>query len=412
MADALSRYRQAPPSKDALQRYRQEPSGDTLGALAKYLGLQGYWDRQGQIAQEGLTMADEGARAVRGGNLSGLGGLALGPLSYFASPLTALLPTPDEVQNASDLPEWSKPVVSAVNNTAQFYMPGPGELGAVASAVKPAMFLGVMAKNADKAKLARAVELETAGKSPAIVRGETGWFRGADGDWRFEIDDSTSKLKAAPDQLTAGSERTLGDVLDHPELYENYPQLASVPVGFNERLGGSYSARTSPDDTGYFTVGNAADISNPKRRNDQVWSVTSHEVQHAVQDLENFATGGSPHFLKPGTPGWGLYREIQKNLRTPLSLEEYAVKAGFDSVDDARASYPGYLKMVKKAPAEYDRMAQETAAREGYRRSAGEVEARNVQTRLGWPQSERAVGPWVTEDVPRDKQIIQRGRGQ
>ena len=125
MADALSRYRQAEPSKDALKRYRDAPSGDTLGALAKYLGLQGYWDRQGQIAQDGLQMADEGAKSVRGGNLSGLGGLALGPLNYFASPITALLPTSDETYAAKDIPEWAKPSVAGTLGAMAAVMPGP-----------------------------------------------------------------------------------------------------------------------------------------------------------------------------------------------------------------------------------------------------------------------------------------------
>ena len=42
-----------------------------------------------------------------------------------------------------------------------------------------------------------------------------------------------------------------------------------------------------------------------------------------------------------------------------------------------------------------------------YKRHAGETEARNVQTRMGYtPEQRRSTPPWKTEDVPRNKQII------
>jgi len=44
-----------------------------------------------------------------------------------------------------------------------------------------------------------------------------------------------------------------------------------------------------------------------------------------------------------------------------------------------------------------------------YRRLAGEVEARNVETRMDWtPEQRRDTPPWHTEDVPRDQQIVRR----
>jgi len=45
-----------------------------------------------------------------------------------------------------------------------------------------------------------------------------------------------------------------------------------------------------------------------------------------------------------------------------------------------------------------------------YRRVAGEAEARNVQKRMEWDAARRrAVLPSLTEDVPRDRQIV-KGR--
>jgi hypothetical protein len=48
----------------------------------------------------------------------------------------------------------------------------------------------------------------------------------------------------------------------------------------------------------------------------------------------------------------------------------------------------------------------ELASYEGYHRSAGEVEARNVQERLGYSDAQRrAVHPFETADVPVNEQL-------
>lgn len=129
MTDALSRYRQAEPRKDALARYRQEPQEDTLGALARYLGLDAYWDRQGRMAQDGLQMAEQGANSVRAGNFGGLGGALLGPVAYLSSPISALFPERSEVDAATDVPDWSKPFIMGGLETAAAFMPGPKTRG-------------------------------------------------------------------------------------------------------------------------------------------------------------------------------------------------------------------------------------------------------------------------------------------
>ena len=47
-----------------------------------------------------------------------------------------------------------------------------------------------------------------------------------------------------------------------------------------------------------------------------------------------------------------------------------------------------------------------------YQAVAGEVEARNVQTRLSMTAAERrATRPEDTEDIPRDQQVVVRGDG-
>jgi hypothetical protein len=56
-----------------------------------------------------------------------------------------------------------------------------------------------------------------------------------------------------------------------------------------------------------------------------------------------------------------------------------------------------------------DKLKQDLAV-DLYRRNAGEVEARNVATRLNMTAAERrAKAPWLTQDVPDEQQIV-RGR--
>lgn len=56
-------------------------------------------------------------------------------------------------------------------------------------------YAGEKAKNADKAALNMAKEMEKNGADAETIRQKTGWFRGADGKWRWETDDSGMKLR-------------------------------------------------------------------------------------------------------------------------------------------------------------------------------------------------------------------------
>lgn len=95
-------------------------------SLAYWLApLKGYWDRQGRMANEGLQMADQGAQAVQAGNMGGLAGMLLGPAAYIGSPVSALFPERSEVEAATDVPEWSKPLIAGGLETMAIMAPGP-----------------------------------------------------------------------------------------------------------------------------------------------------------------------------------------------------------------------------------------------------------------------------------------------
>jgi len=56
------------------------------------------------------------------------------------------------------------------------------------------MFAGIGARNADLGALERAQKMAEGGTDREAIWNETGWFKGVDGKWRFEIDDSPRRV--------------------------------------------------------------------------------------------------------------------------------------------------------------------------------------------------------------------------
>jgi hypothetical protein len=141
---------------------RPQPEQNTL---AQWIGqaLQGYFNRQGQMAQGGLQMAEQGAQSFRD-NLSpmGLANMVMGPANYLASPITALLPTEQEAYAAPDLPEWSKPGVAGGLATMMAVMPGPKFKGLGRGITQ----LADDATDAERAALASRLETEAGAHHP------------------------------------------------------------------------------------------------------------------------------------------------------------------------------------------------------------------------------------------------------
>ena len=138
-------------------------------SLAYWLApLKGYWDRQGRMASQGLQMADQGAQAVRGGDMGGLAGMLLGPVGYLSSPINALFPERSEVEAATDVPNWSKPLIAGGLETMAIMAPGPkGPKGLGRGMAE----LADDATDAERAALAGRLEAEAgqAGGAPSAV---------------------------------------------------------------------------------------------------------------------------------------------------------------------------------------------------------------------------------------------------
>ena len=192
-------------------------------------------------------------------------------------------------------------------------------------------YAGQNAANADLEALDTAEEMERRGVDAETIRQQTGWFRGRDGKWRFEIDDSGMEYRREGDanlrresgyqrlteltgkweaSMSGGealteSERAemdrleeeygervyeerylLSDFIEHGELYDNYPQLRYTSLAFDEL----------PDGTsGYYNYEDGA-IHLSNKFIGEPRDVLIHEIQHAIQHYEGFTRGASPEY--------------------------------------------------------------------------------------------------------------------
>lgn len=278
--------------------------------------------------------------------------------------------------------------------------------GAMPMAKKGAVgiFGGRLAATADQAALKRAEDMASAGASRESIWNETGWFKGADDKWRFEIADNKSRLgPRAVEELTANgtygaTQRTSAGVLQHQDLYAAYPHLRGIDVDgrFNAGLkqpSGVYHANPQGN-------GGRPQIGFSANNLDGAKSTMLHEMQHAVQQAEGFAPGGGLGPVSKGTPAWEIY---QRELKAAPILDQKT----FSLVSGRNVSAGEYKAYVKAAEKSHEVAAKKRASELAYFRKSGEVEARNVEKRRDMTSAQRQQSPpWETEDVAFANQIL------
>ena len=287
-----------------------------------------------------------------------------------------------------------------------------------------------------------AEEMERGKKDAKAIKLATGWERGADGKWRYEMPDAKIKdmkdiggghiVKRFDDDML-WNDGKLADVIDAPGLFEAYPQLKDVRIDTDAIMNdmpsnGVYNAKTN-------TITIHAD--ELKYMN----SILNHEIQHAIQYIEGFAKGGSPEQMekefKAAQDEWkarayaheleekakemgGEYNqsEVEKAL-----VEEYKDLDMSDELPDKETRIKGFNYFARGYA---DRSMDDAIKRfrlnestrsdfdsyKEYLKLAGEVESRNVEKRLGMTDEERRNSlAEETEDVNRDEQIVSGNAG-
>lgn len=313
------------------------------------------------------------------------------------------------------------------------------------------LYAGENAKTADLNALTKAAEMEADGTDAQTIRRVTGWFRGMDGKWRFEIDDSGMEYRRDGDarlmeesgyrrlqELTdkwarnaesrgepltaeeaAESERLegkyydrawaekyeLADFLRHSDLFEAYPALRHTSVVFKETMPGVNGHYDRSTDT---IVLSEDLVGSPDR-------TLVHEIQHIIQGTEEFAGGSNLDYWKYKNKDRQAYKSDRRYLEA-----ERRVRNAFDTMPDTvqetvrqinRAkldqNWDEVLRLEESlyngpyadeysayTQADFDRRARvdyfkNANTLELYRNTAGEIEARDAAARRSYTAEQR-----------------------
>jgi hypothetical protein len=275
-------------------------------------------------------------------------------------------------------------------------------------------FAGAKAVTADKHLHAVAQGRLAAGEDEDLVRRDAAWFRGPDGQMRFEISDDGAKFKErifwegrwfparflerAHDRGGDGASELLGNVLDHPALFSAYPFLAELKVQLRIRDSGEIGS----------VLSDRIDAEAPT--DDALLSVLMHEVQHVIQFFENFAIGGNCDFAR-----MVAYRRLQERVNEVnekvLTLCALRSAIGKSDVDQYEENVSHHRQLVceraELQTAQKSLRMDQHPAYLAYQRLAGEVEARNVQARLKMTPEERvSTPPNATSDTDPEKILV------
>lgn len=285
-----------------------------------------------------------------------------------------------------------------------------------------------------------AKQMEDEKKDAKIIKMATGWEKGVDGKWRYEMPDA--KIK---DTIDVGggnivkrfeedmlwTDGKLEDAVDAPKLFEAYPQLKNIKIHTDAVMNDMPSNGEYNPQTKTITI-HADEL---KYLN----SILNHEIQHVIQHEEGFAHGGTPEQVERD---FNAAKAEWKARSYAFELEEKAKEMGGEynqsAVEKALIQEYKDMDMPEFIPDKEtrikgfnyfargyaDRSMDDAIKRfrldrfqrtdfdsyQEYRKLAGEVESRNVEKRLGMTDEERRNSlASETEDVNRDEQIVMNG---
>lgn len=305
-------------------------------------------------------------------------------------------------------------------------------------------FAGENAKGANKVALAHAKQMQADGEDAAKILKDTGWFVGADGKWRYEIGDAEMETDTKDTMLRnpdarrynelfekaylydAASEEELqelqildknlkgvrtsaiylDEIVKHDRLFEAYPALRDIKVRFEKDTGNAVAA---------YNAGFNEIVANSKLKmeKEKLKNALIHEIQHAIQEQEGFARGASPEYWASRTGyndapekaylkkfksltheqqnQWTRYQELDRVLGE-LFLKD-GKEAEYNKYEQQQdALYERlYPEQWFKDMLDAERMRSDTRSyyRELYMNTAGEIEARDAESRRTMTDEER-----------------------
>jgi hypothetical protein len=217
--------------------------------------------------------------------------------------------------------------------------------------------------------------------------------------------------------------------LDHPELFKNYPELKGVGV--------RTTSEKAKNTASYNPLTKQIDIGNHSDN-----SVLFHEIQHAIQENEGFARGGSPanpfvidkdvapNFLGASEKYTSLVK-TEEGKKILKEAQDYAEAKSTDKMfelantsgspflwkgktkDELYMNYfEEFMRSTSHPVAEAFRQMKNfeyeiPSPMQYYKRLAGEIESRDVAARLRLTTEERFNStPYSSEGIPLSDWIV------
>lgn len=257
-----------------------------------------------------------------------------------------------------------------------------------------AQLAGERAKTADVATFSEARQMEAEGASSSDIWLATGWARGFDKKWRFEISDTEAQVRSdGLRRLKKGDPVLLRDLYDHPKLEAAYPQIFDYrvfPAGEASDFGGAVGTDSATGAPIMMVSRDQFDSQFALRK------ILVHEIQHWIQDIEEFHGGSNPAANQAAAV---------RPLRVQMADLVKEFEGGALDTPAKLAAYREYERLAGEIQAIKARPASEW--HDSYMRGSGEVEARNAARREGLSDESLAViPPRETEDLPRSEQIV------
>lgn len=264
----------------------------------------------------------------------------------------------------------------------------------------------------ERQNLSIAKEMAQSEKDAETVRLATGWFKGKyDGKWRLETPDI--KWKKAGEQQEASS---LGDAISAPSLFRKYPELKTAIFSYGPSSEGMIKnehARGRYKKTGW---GPSIHIDASLHGQDALQTIT-HEIQHAIQDIEGFAQGSSPEQFEQNLVDKHKYNLYSDANVLSVMLRNSSVDG---DIDRALALFEKRMNREPELGAKEAAMNLSTEQIREFRdqyawrdpltqytRTAGEIEARDVASRMGLsPEQRRAIPPYSSENIDANDAVV------
>jgi predicted DNA-binding protein len=282
---------------------------------------------------------------------------------------------------------------------------------------------GVYAVKAPKSKLVEAQELELKGLPKEGIWQRTGWIKGPENKWRFEIDDKSARILLNEDKineiLSAPNKKVkLEDLLYHEELYNQYPELKELPIYIDEKLPAKTNAIFIPkakDGSPAIRI-RATALRDP--------STLLHEIQHYIQYKEGFGIGTSLQRVMTPAEQLEFWEKERKKVDDAIVLKVIMLENNFDLArakkkfkelfDEDPTGAEDYvvgmdLDTLNRWLDEINKkikLADPKRAFKEYHRAAGEAEAREVTKRLAYSPEEKRRIPPAWDEIPFEDLIV------